>query len=924
MKALDDLRDERRKRLKALSKAERLRRKRKGRAKQLQKFYEDPFAFTKALFNPVKSGELKATRDELQNHLRNTYSDNMRNLPLPPMEALVRPTSPGENFDTHPPRLSEVERFVKKARAGSSPGPNGVPYKVFKYCTRMRRLLWRLLRVLWRNNVVPKEWSKAEGVYIPKEKNAERIETFRPISLLNIDGKIMMGILAGRLSKYLLVNGFIDTAVQKAGVPGFSGCVEHSAMIWHTIQEAKRRKMDLSVLWLDLANAYGSLPHSMIWFTLDFFYIPDKLSEFLKCYFQDFKMRFSTKEFTTAYQPLEVGIPMGCAISPILFVMAIEVITRAACSSCRGIEIEPGLELPPIRAFMDDLTLLNPCTTDAQKALERLDQLISWCRMKFKPKKSRSLTIRKGRVDDRTRYRVGGEAIPSISDAPVKSLGRWFTKELSDKNQIIEIRTMVEDGLKRIDRCTLPNKLKLWCLKFGLFPRIMWPLMLYEIAMTHVERMEQRISVHVRKWLGVPPCTTNISFYGHSTKLKLPLSALTEEFKVKKAHMFSTLRDSSDQFVKGTVPDIRTGRKWNAQQEVEDMESRLRHKDMVGPTQTNRAGLGMNPTQYFFKATTKMKRKMVSDEIRRKEEEHRIAKAVGLVQQGAWCRWECVEPRSLSWRDIWKMETGTLKFLLRATYDVLPSPHNLKKWAKTENENCHKCGKKGSLRHILSNCQVSLVEGLYTWRHNEILKVLSNAVKTAVDKSNMTKSPNVPVMIPFVKAGTNTGTNRKARPHTSRLLGLARDWQLVSDLTEQMTFPSEIAITNMRPDLVVWSKQSKSVVLCELTVPWEENIEIAHEYKTSKYTGLISECKERGWKVNYHPVEVGCRGYATKSLLTFLSRIGVTNRKKLAGDLTETATRSSAWIWSRYKASLPKEQLKVASYPDAAGPPPAT
>ena len=139
-----------------------------------------------------------------------------------------------------------------------------------------------------------------------------------------------------------------------------------------------------------------------------------------------------------------------------------------------------------------------------------------------------------------------------------------------------------------------------------------------------------------------------------------------------------------------------------------------------------------------------------------------------------------------------------------------------------------------------------------------------------------------------------------------------------------MTFPSEIAITNMRPDLVVWSKQSKSVVLCELTVPWEENIEIAHEYKTSKYTGLISECKERGWKVNYHPVEVGCRGYATKSLLTFLSRIGVTNRKKLAGDLTETATRSSAWIWSRYKASLPKEQLKVASYPDAAGPPPAT
>ena len=71
---------------------------------------------------------------------------------------------------------------------------------------------------------------------------------------------------------------------------------------------------------------------------LVFFYIPDKLCVFLKSYFQDFKMRFSTKEFTTAYQPLEVGIPMGCAISQILFVMA-----RAFTSSCRGEEIEPGL-----------------------------------------------------------------------------------------------------------------------------------------------------------------------------------------------------------------------------------------------------------------------------------------------------------------------------------------------------------------------------------------------------------------------------------------------------------------------------------------------------------------------------------------------------------------------------------------------------
>ena len=41
-------------------------------------------------------------------------------------------------------------------------------------------------------------------------------------------------------------------------LPGFS---EHCSMIWYTIQEAKRLKLDLAVVWLDLANAYGSVPH---------------------------------------------------------------------------------------------------------------------------------------------------------------------------------------------------------------------------------------------------------------------------------------------------------------------------------------------------------------------------------------------------------------------------------------------------------------------------------------------------------------------------------------------------------------------------------------------------------------------------------------------------------------------------------------
>ncbi len=97
-------------------------------------------------------------------------------------------------------------------------------------------------------------------------------------------------------------------------------------MIWEQIQTTKREKKDLHVIWLDLANAYGSVPHLLIAYALEFFYIPDNIRTMIMNYFQDMHMCFALKKVTTGWQQLEIGIAMGCSISLILFVAAFEVI----------------------------------------------------------------------------------------------------------------------------------------------------------------------------------------------------------------------------------------------------------------------------------------------------------------------------------------------------------------------------------------------------------------------------------------------------------------------------------------------------------------------------------------------------------------------------------------------------------------------
>ena len=59
------------------------------------------------------------------------------------------------------------------------------------------------------------------------------------------------------------------------------------------------------------------------------------------------------------------------------------------------------------------------------------------------------------------------------------------------------------------------------------------------------------------------------------------------------------------------------------------------------------------------------------------------------------------------------------------------------------------------------------------------------------------------------------------------------------DLKTSLQFPVDIVQTEKRPDIVVWSN-SKSVLLIELTVPWEENREEAHEQKKNHYEMLTA------------------------------------------------------------------------------------
>ena len=831
---------------------------------------------------------------EAEDFFVSRYTDKDRNKLLSFPDFIKIPLDPKRKFDTSTPTDEEIFGYIRSRRNGSAPGPDGIPFIVYKKCKRIRYILSKWIRTVFHTLTIPETERVAFKILIPKTSSSTSLCDFRDLTLFNASLKTVTGVWARRVRNHMMSNRYFDTRVQKGFLPKISGCLEHNQTLVDIIKEKIGQDKDVYLLWLDLENAFGSINHNLMKAVLKWYNVPDDYIAIIGSLYDDCAVKVVTKSWTTRPIRIEKGALQGGPEAGLLFnttwniglELLVLIATDFGCSA----------EDKPIVGFADDLTLSTETRCQLMILIKTAEKFCSWAGLNFKDSKCKSFGVSNGSVVNPL-IPVNGKIVPTISKEPFKFLGRLIypaLEEIEEKYVVDKFRNL----MKMTDELKIDNRKKAWIYEHGVLPAMGWDFMVYHFHENSILEMEAITNRHLKKWLRLCKSADPSILFRKDKGLHIKsVRSVCMKTQVNKEIILACSRDAVVRRVASRRREREQERDepWAPAKKLDEAIQRVTHKSMF-KSQVDRKGLGHGRF-----VNTVLMRKDLTAEVNEIVEEEMLPRILSLIKQSKWLEWDHVIDLDLKWKEVmYAISPSTLSFILNAIQDTLPDPANLRRWSPATEQECGLCKWKNVTHvHILCGCKVALEQGRISYRHDSILRVIFGYLTAKVEeRRNKDPCDMKKKMTEFVRKGEK---KKKKKEENTGLLDTANDWVCSIDLRgKQAPFPPHILLTAERPDIVIYSNSTKRVILVELTSPAEENMESWREKKKTKYEILADSIRESSdWKVYVDTIEVGARGFVAKTAIASGLKLGLDYKssRAMVKEMSRMAIRCSHFIW---------------------------
>nr|FAA01123.1 TPA: Pol [Capsaspora owczarzaki] len=261
---------------------------------------------------------------------------------------------------------AEIRLAIERTPKGRSPGPDGLtPAFYAKYAGILAAPLAALANVARDRGRLPESMMRGHVKVLYKKGDRASVENYRPISLLNVDCKIISRALCNRLAKVL---SKIIPVAQNGFVPGRT--IDANIHLFRDILDLTRHhKIPGLAVLLDSRKAFDRVAHDFLYQAMAAYSIGDSFISWMRLLNTGCQSHVVYNATVSLPFPIQRSVRQGSVEAPFLYAIYAGVISDYIQSrrNIAFLNVRPQLEPLVIKAslFADDTTIFVRNDKDA-------------------------------------------------------------------------------------------------------------------------------------------------------------------------------------------------------------------------------------------------------------------------------------------------------------------------------------------------------------------------------------------------------------------------------------------------------------------------------------------------------------------------------------------------------------------------------
>ena len=262
----------------------------------------------------------------------------------------------------------ELKEAVYQLQDKKSPGPDGITaefYKTFWYLIKDNYLGY--INAAKQSSFGEHRNTSVTTIIYKHKGETYILANYRPISLMNVDLKILTKTLNNRLKPIL------PTIIHQSQTAVDGRKIDHSIhMIRDLIDLVDKEDTQAAFIFLDQEKAFDRVDHGFLFKTMETFGIGEEFIKWVKVLYSNASTKIKVNGHLTGNIPINRGVRQGCPLSALLYVMVIEVLALQLRKNPNIVGFKVGGEKIISQHYADDATITitqNRCFKEVIKEI---------------------------------------------------------------------------------------------------------------------------------------------------------------------------------------------------------------------------------------------------------------------------------------------------------------------------------------------------------------------------------------------------------------------------------------------------------------------------------------------------------------------------------------------------------------------------